>query len=205
MKFDIANIFYRTDIAIEDMLKLAVVFSTINGIELLVTLPLVLPIGWKNSLPIFNSATEIGADVTNEYTKFFLLPRSLNKRARRQDETTPQALSSSEISTVISSTTSPTPVTTYHNIYLSLLIQDLSLPTGQDLLQSIDIFIDDFIALCQGNVSKQVVRTALFHAIDTVFYPNDYYNSMHRQEPASLSKFKKVTNIFHKLIQFWDG
>ena len=65
MKLDIADGFYRMDLNIDDIPKLGVVFLTKPGDEPLVALPLVLPMGWTNSPPIFSTATETIADIAN--------------------------------------------------------------------------------------------------------------------------------------------
>ena len=50
MKVDMSDGFYRVGLNIDDIPKLGVVFPTQPGEEQLVALPLVLPMGWKNSL-----------------------------------------------------------------------------------------------------------------------------------------------------------
>ena len=65
MKLDIADRFYRVNLAIRDIPKLGVVFPTLPGQEPLVALPLVLPCGWKISPPAFSTATETAADIVS--------------------------------------------------------------------------------------------------------------------------------------------
>ena len=66
MKVDLSDGFYRVSLSIEDIPKLGVAFPTKPGEEKLVALPLVLPMGWKNSPPIFSAVTETIADLTNQ-------------------------------------------------------------------------------------------------------------------------------------------
>ena len=66
MKIDISDGFYRVNLSIDDIPKLGVVFPTAPGQEPLVALPLVLPMGWKNSPPIFSTVTETIADMANQ-------------------------------------------------------------------------------------------------------------------------------------------
>ena len=54
------------NLSIDDIPKLGVVFPTAPGQEPLVALPLVLPMGWKNSPPIFSTVTETIADMANQ-------------------------------------------------------------------------------------------------------------------------------------------
>ena len=64
-KLDISDGFYRVNLNVEDILKLAVVFPTRPGETPLVAFPLVLPMGWKNSPPVFCAVTETAADLAN--------------------------------------------------------------------------------------------------------------------------------------------
>ena len=66
MKVDLSDGFYHININISDIPKLGVVFPTEPGEEPLVAFPLVLPMGWSNSPPIFSTATEMIADLTNQ-------------------------------------------------------------------------------------------------------------------------------------------
>ena len=65
LKLDISDEFYRINVAIDDIPHLGVVFPVKQGAEPLVAFPLVLPMGWKNSPPIFSAATETAADIAN--------------------------------------------------------------------------------------------------------------------------------------------
>ena len=65
LKVDLSDGFYRVNLNIDDIPKLGVVFPTKPGEPQLVAFPLVLPMGWKNSPPIFSTATETVADLTN--------------------------------------------------------------------------------------------------------------------------------------------
>ena len=65
MKLDISDGFYRIALNVNDIPKLGVAFPTPPGHEPLIAFPLVLPMGWKNSPPIFSTATKTIADLTN--------------------------------------------------------------------------------------------------------------------------------------------
>ena len=65
MKVDLSNGFYCVSLNIEDISKLGVAFPTKPGEEKLVVLLLVLPMGWKNILPIFLAVTETITDLAN--------------------------------------------------------------------------------------------------------------------------------------------
>ena len=68
-KTDVSDGFYRIDIAPQDVPKLGLLFPQVsdssNPDDQLVALPLVLPMGWKYSPPIFTTITETVADNTN--------------------------------------------------------------------------------------------------------------------------------------------
>jgi hypothetical protein len=65
-KTDLKDGFYRVYLAPRDAAKLGVVFPSLPGEPPLIAIPLALSMGWKNSLPIFSTATETIADVTNQ-------------------------------------------------------------------------------------------------------------------------------------------
>ena len=65
LKVDLSDGFYRLDVNVDDIPKLGVVFPTAPHEEQLIAFPLVLPMGWTNSPPIFSTATETIADVAN--------------------------------------------------------------------------------------------------------------------------------------------
>ena len=69
MKVDMSDGFYRVGLNIDDIPKLGVAFPTQPGEEQLVALPLVLPMGWKNSPPVFSAVTETIADLANQRIK----------------------------------------------------------------------------------------------------------------------------------------
>ena len=65
IKLDIADGFYRLNLAPADIPHLGVVFPNQFSAEPLVALPLVIPMGWKNSPPAFCVASETAADIAN--------------------------------------------------------------------------------------------------------------------------------------------
>jgi hypothetical protein len=65
-KIDIADGFYRMWINLNDVPKLGVMFPGAPGDDPLVGFPLVLPMGWMQSPPLFTAATETVADLANQ-------------------------------------------------------------------------------------------------------------------------------------------
>jgi hypothetical protein len=137
MKLDIADGFYRIDLNIDDIPKLGVIFPTSHGEEPLVALPLVLPMGWTNSPPIFTTATETIADLANQR-----LASSIRDKSHHLDQLahhiTPKV-------TTVHTHEVPT-----SNVLPAPKLRDPSLPTNSKRLQYVDVFVDDFLALVQG-------------------------------------------------------
>ena len=64
-KLDISDGFCHINLAVEDIPKLGVFFSVKDGEEPLVAFPLVLPVGWEHSPPIFCASIETDANLAN--------------------------------------------------------------------------------------------------------------------------------------------
>ena len=210
MKVDLSDGFYRVDLSIDDAPKLGVVFPTRPEEEPLVAIPLVLPMGWKNSPPIFSTVTETIADVANSVIEQSSTPvpsHPLGNLAKLQDDegnaptaqTPPCPLdpSSSPSSPTSSSSSSPVPPTSSPPVkgktYSSMLhlLRDPHLPYSKKLLGYIDVFVDDFIGLAQGKGNRNRVRNILMSAIDEVFRPLSPLDKPSRREPISIKKLLK--------------
>ena len=185
MKVDLSDGFYRVDLAIDDAPKLGVVFPTHPHQEPLVAIPLVLPMGWKNSPPIFSTVTETIADVANsalDQGNTTVPSHPLGNLARLQDDdglapSAPVSLSSSDQCKRHSS--------------LLAVTRDPHLPKSTALLGYVDIFVDDFIGLAQGSKNRNRVRDILMTAIDEVFRPLSPADKPSRKEPISIKKLLK--------------
>ena len=66
LKVDISDGLYPVNLNVDDIPKLGVVFLTVKGKDEFIVFPLVLPMRWKNSPPIFLTATETVADLANQ-------------------------------------------------------------------------------------------------------------------------------------------
>ena len=175
MKLDIADGFYRIALNIDDIPKLGVIFPTSPGDEPLVAQPLVLPMGWTNSPPIFTTATETIADIANQR-----LASSIKDKPHHFDELahhiTPQ-MTTVNTNEVLPSNALPAPK-----------LRDPSLPTNSKKLQYVDVFVDDFLALVQGKRNQRRVRRILMEAVDDVFRPLHDRDNPFRTEPISIKK-----------------
>ena len=64
-KTDLSDGLYRIDLNPDDAPKVGVVFPTGAGVDPMVAVPLVLPMGWVNSPPAFVTVNETVTDVAN--------------------------------------------------------------------------------------------------------------------------------------------
>ena len=195
-KLDISDGFYRINLAIEDIPRLGVVFPVKDGEEPLVAFPLVLPMGWANSPPIFSAATETAADLANDAIASSVTApeHPLDVMAAPMDDPIPSPPASSGTDSrpatpAATPTSTPTPAPCAR--LDTPIARDPSLPTCTTLAAYIDVFVDDFIALCQGHANRRRVRRLLLRAVDQIFRPNDFYDSQFRREPVSIKKLKQ--------------
>ena len=66
LKADLSDGFYSIGLRPEDAPKLGLIFPSGKEEEQMVDIPLTLPMGWKNSPPLFCTATETLADLSNK-------------------------------------------------------------------------------------------------------------------------------------------
>jgi len=64
--FDLSDGYYRVPLSPSAALQLAVVLPPLMGKQALIGIPLVLPMGWKYSLPFFCAYTETATDLANQ-------------------------------------------------------------------------------------------------------------------------------------------
>ena len=170
IKADVSDGFYRIGLQPSDAAKLGLGFPSEAGEEYLVAILLTLPMGWKNSPPIFCTATETVVDLANEDLRAHAptLPHKLDERAEAVQ-------------------VEPAPSLDKH---LGALPRDPYLGRKKSqLLQYVDVFVDDFLGLAQGpRHSRRHVRRTLFHALDKVFRPLDSKDIEEWKEVLSLKK-----------------
>ena len=191
-KIDIADGFYRIGIRSTDALKLAVLFPARPGEEPLIGIPLTLPMGWKESPPAFCTATETVADLANEALRHDIA--RLHKAPHRLDTVseTPPPTECTDTAPPPARECTPVP----HHAGPKLLRP----------LQYWDVYVDDFLALAQGNKRRRrMIKRALLHSLDSVFRPLETGDVPTRQEPASVKKLKKgdATWATRKVMLGW--
>jgi hypothetical protein len=179
MKLDISDGFYRIALNVDDIPKLGVAFPSARHDDPLVAFPLVLPMGWKNSPPIFSTATETIADLAN---------------ARLQDLRPPLP---HHLDNLANSIMSPVPPPPARSSSLPSVTRDPSLPYPPLPLAYVDVYVDDFIGAAQRSSAgptdldnRRQVRRLLLHAVVDVFRPLSQGDSPERCEPVSLKKLE---------------
>ena len=181
IKIDIADGFYRLDVNPGDIPKLAVIFPTLPGQPRMVALPLVLPMGWKNSHPVFCTATETAADLANQKLCNPDNQPIHHKLAIKAESLNPFSLSTlPKGDSIIPPGTTKVPTT-----------RDPSIPTKLTPLSTVDVFMDDFIAMGQTQNTCRKVRNVLMEAIDQVFCTLDAQDDPYCTEPISVKKVCK--------------
>jgi hypothetical protein len=190
-KVDIADGFYRIQVNANDVPTLEVVVPTEPGQPQLIRFPLVLPMGWMQSPPLFNAAMETVADLTNQ-----ALLDSAPEGPHRLD--------------VVSESDGPVPALSPSSPLLlpAVPLPIKPMPRGRPRppVKSWDVYVDDFLGMVQGNWHhRRHVKRVLLHTLDKVFRPPDLQDNPHRQEPASVKKMRKgdATWTTRKVILVW--
>ncbi len=176
IKLDISNGFYRIALNVDGIPKLGVAFPTAPGKEPLVAFPLVLPMGWKNSPPIFSTATETIANLVNTRLRHLAVPLPPH------------------LDDLAESIPSPDPAVR-HPRSLPHVTRDPSLPAPPQPLAYTDVYIDNFVAALQCSPTgssdldnRRWVQRLLLNAVDNVFCPVSAGDSPERRKPVSLKK-----------------
>ena len=183
-KYDIADGYYRIQLTIDSMLPLAVTLPIRPGEAPLVAVPLVLPMGWKESAPYFCAETETVADLANDR----LALRSPISPHRLEDWVLQQPTTTLPTADAMVGAVNPRPYASQPLAY-------------------VDVYIDDLIGLAQGDHANRMrVSRAILHSLDDVFRPLTPGDSPHRREPLSASKMAKGDGYMalHKEILGWN-
>ena len=128
----------------------------------MVAIPLTLPMVWKNSPPLFCTATETVADLANE--------------ALRTHQPSKQHLLYIRAEAV-----EPSPAPLFIQEHANLTRDPYLQRPNAKLLAYVDVFVDNFLGLAQGpRHRRRHVRLTLFHALDKVFQPLDRQDATQR-------------------------
>ena len=178
-KTDIADGFYNVRLALADLAALGVAIPDGPNGEHLVAFPLALPMGWVNSPPLFCSATETVADLTNDAS---YQPPGIR-------EPNPQEAPAEHGSHYVRSPPYQAP------------------GYRRPPVRATDVYMDDFIQAMQGSPTQlRGYRRRLFNIIHRVFRPRDAQDPGHRKDPISLKKLQKGDAAWstQKTILGWD-
>ena len=179
-KTDLSDGFYQMHLTPTGALQLAVPFPSSPTEPKLVAVPTRLPMGWTESPPAFSAVTETIADITNYQLEV--------------DDTMPP----SHLMEPLASK--------YVPLLPSVPDQFPIIETGplRRPLAYVDVYVDDFLKLCQGWHNSLRVRRATYHNIDKVFRANDE-DDIGRRPPISQSKLGKGDDFWstQKVMLGW--
>ena len=181
IKVDLADGFYRVWVNAPDVIKLGVAFPNLAGEEPLIAFPIALPMGWTNSPPCFCAATETIADISNERILKWRNPKPHRLETLAATEPPPAM-----------AILQPPPAPLIPSLPVPPTLDPLLHKARTRVLAAVDIFVDDFLGVAQGDASRLGrIRRILFTAIDDVFRPMDVLDKSARREPISVSKLMK--------------
>jgi hypothetical protein len=178
IKVDVADGFYRIHLCPHQIPALGVAFPPAPDGTELVAFPLVLPMGWVESLPLFCAATETIADLANSNIRSGV--QAGPHRLREVANTPPDP--------------NEAPILPPANTHIlsALEVPSHSLGPRKRPVKYVDVYVDDFIGLAQGGPkARDHIRDNLFASIDQVFRPALSDEGKHRQEPSSTKKLGK--------------
>ena len=179
-KTDLSDGFYQFQVTASGALMLATPFPSGPGEPPLVSIPTRLPMGWTESPPTFSSGTETVADLANVALESTLVMPPAHHLESLADTEVP----------LLPSSPDPFPI----------------VDTGplRPSLAYVDVYVDDFCKLAQGVENCKRTRRATYHAIDSVFRPNDSTDTT-RKQPISVTKLLKGDDSWasQKVILGW--
>ena len=184
-KYDMADGFYRLQLALNSILPLAVMLPTTEHEDPLIALPLVVTMGWTEAPPSFSTTTETSTDLANWELerKRYLPPHRLEKLA----ETPP-----SDHVTRDESRMKPSVAPRMYSA---------------EPVAYVDVYVDDEIGLAQGpKQARTRVTRAIMHNMDKVMRPLSPTNLPDRREPISTTKLEKGDGFMttKKTILGWE-
>jgi hypothetical protein len=183
-KLDIADGFYRVWVRPEDVPKLAVTFPVNKGEQPMLAFPLALPMGWVESPPHFCVVTETITDLANHRITSGNLSQLEQHRLDTYADTYTVDAEEPEWWDSGNTMTQPPPIA------------------------QIDVYVDDFIGLAQGNRPHlERVRRTLFETVDSVLRPLEPVDgASNREEPVSVKKLRKGDGAWNttKVVLGWQ-
>jgi hypothetical protein len=181
LKLDLADGFYRVPLSPGATPALGVVLP---GPDALIALPLVLPMGWSESPPLFCAVTETIVDIANGLFSYWSPPSHPLEALAATVPATDEAPCHLPYHAL--SAPARVPALPAHRYVPS------TQPSSGPLAYA-DVYVDDEIALGQGSSARlHRLRNILLHVNDAVLRPNDALDhSRGRAEPISEKKLRK--------------
>jgi hypothetical protein len=191
-KVDIADGFYRILVNANNVPKLGMVVPTKASEPQVVAFPLVLPMSWMQSPPLFTATNETVVNMANQ-----ALQASAHAGPHRLDIVSGSLAAMPEFAPSSSSALPTLP-----------LPSKAPPPRGRPRppVKSWDVYVGDFMCMAQGTCQdRRHVKRVLLHTLDKIFRPLDLKDNKHRQEPASVKKMRKgdATWTMRKIILGW--
>ena len=147
--------FYHIGLLPEEAPKLGIIFPSGVDEEPMLAIPLTLPMGWKNSPPLFCTATETVADLANETLRSHQ-PSKPHKPDQRAESV------------------APPPAPPLAKEHAQLICDPYLRQNNGKLLACVDVFVEKFLGLSQWPQHRhRNIRRTLFHALYKVFQPLD--------------------------------
>jgi hypothetical protein len=178
-KTDIADAFMRVWIQADHVLSLGALIHHLPGKESMVAFPMILPMGWIDSPRYLCAVTETIADLANNHFQCNDLSY-LSYSPHRLDK-----LADTPASAETTTAAPDNPPAVSH------LPPPLVASKGplQQPLNTVDVFMDDFIMLSQLPLEQRTAaRRTLFECINAVLRPLSPDDNPRRKEPNSVKK-----------------
>jgi hypothetical protein len=173
-KVDIADGFYRIWVKTADIPNMGVLLPAEQWQVRLIGFPVVLTMGWKESPPVFTSATETVTDLANDQ-----IQRGTKQPPHRLDQKS-ESCSIAAAHPLANQQSMPKHEGTWAHGH------------AHKPADKWYVYVDDFIVLAQGNTTRRKrVKRALLHSMDRVFRGLDDTDGPHQQEPASVKNLLK--------------
>jgi len=200
LKIDISDGYYRVPLQLDSIPKLGALLPKEAGEEQLVAFPTVLPMGWKNSAPIFCAATETIADIANERLRQ-MLPADLEPhRLECKADSKPPRLKRASAKPLLGT---PKDLLSWDQLPPPCVKSRGRLAPP---LASTDVFVDDLVSSVQGSKQyRKMARRLLLEAVDDIFRPLEPTDRSTRKEPISVKKLLKGDGYYttRKVVLGW--
>lgn len=170
-KFDYSDGYYRVPVSNAGTKKLATLLPRVPGESPMAAVPLVLPMGWNESVPCFCATTETITDLVND-------------KLRARHRLPPHKLEAHTTNDAVEPLAVPIHVPFRHDRVVTPLAYA-------------DVYLDDIIVLIQPTaLTATEACRVVFHASDEVYRPLEKDDEDYRTEPFSVKKLARGDGTF---------